>query len=176
MDSVENLLDEVLKFQLTKEKLKHNKARQKFIQDENYGAYVWLHERSYRLHAFDNIKDKLTDKAYWEILSDIWVDSENIDDFKIEWVILLFYSTRANQKYFMSERDRKVFDNLPKKITIYRGGSEDGLSWTLDKKKASWFANRFNRNLSVFTKSVDKSNCLCYLGERNEDEIIYYEE
>jgi hypothetical protein len=53
-----------------------------YLTNKNYMGYVWCHERPYRPNAFAEIHTKLTDLDYWQILSSIWVDSENIWQWK----------------------------------------------------------------------------------------------
>ena len=54
--------------------------------------------------------------------------------------------------FSMPKEDRRVFRDLPDELTIYRGvGAKDeetaeffaeGFSWTLNRDKAEWFAQR----------------------------------
>ena len=66
-------------------------------------------------------------------------------------------------------------------LTIYRGETEystsyeQALSWTLDKEKASWFANRFESEEPVVYKaSVKTENLLAYDNGREEQEILVH--
>lgn len=66
-------------------------------------------------------------------------------------------------------------------LTIYRGETEhstsyeQALSWTLDKEKASWFANRFESEEPVVYKaSVKTENILAYDNGREEQEILVH--
>jgi len=48
-----------------------------------------------------------------------------------------------------------------------------GFSWTIDKRIADWFANRYEDKESyVYECTVDKKDILCYLDIRNEKEVI----
>lgn len=66
--------------------------------------------------------------------------------------------------------------NLSGIVTIYRGVSSkkyrDGLSWTLDKDKAEWFATRFTQEGVVYSATVKSENILYYITDRGEEEII----
>ena len=63
-------------------------------------------------------------------------------------------------------------------INIYRGQTydstplSDALSWTLDKSKARWFANRFNSCGTVFKGKVKLENVLAYIEDRDESEVL----
>jgi hypothetical protein len=48
------------------------------LEKGKYSSYIFLHERPYRLNAFAEIAHKLDDEAYWKLLGEIHVDSENI--------------------------------------------------------------------------------------------------
>lgn len=76
----------------------------------------------------------------------------------------------------MSAEDKKVFDNLPNQIKVYRGYvphlNRFGYSHTLDKEKAEWFAKRFNAKGRVWAKTISKDKVFAYTNERGEQEII----
>jgi hypothetical protein len=148
-------------------------AINKCLKEKKYHQYVFYYERPYRLHAFQNIAIQLDPQTYWKLLGSIWIDSENIwQNIKL-WKTFLSANI-PNKEYFMTEEDRATFNALPDKLTIHRGydKSPHGLSYSLSKTKATWFANRFNRNGKVKTITIDKSKVFAYLGGRNEKEII----
>lgn len=142
----------------------------------DYSSYVFLHERPYRLMALTRIAYKITDyKEYWELLGDVWTDSENIWQNKKEWKNLLTVNYPFKE-YFMSEEDRKEFENLPDKLKVYRGyvvgQNKQGFSYTLDKEKAIWFSKRFNKSGAIEELEVDKEDIFAYTNARNEQEVI----
>jgi hypothetical protein len=147
----------------------------KYLKTKNYSSYVWLHERPYRIQAFLNVREKLKDKDYWETLGDIWRDSENIWQNKMLWLALLS-ADRKQKEYFMNDEDRRFLKLLPKEITIYRGyiknKNKSGYSYTLNKEKAKWFANRFGKNGLIETRTINKSDVFAYTNQRGENEII----
>ena len=115
------------------------------------------------------------DKKWWNILGEIWADSESNSHQSEQWKELLL-SKRSHREYFMDEGDRQAFNKLSSTLTIYRGHqyiNKDGFSWTLNFKKALWFASRFNKAGTVDKKVVLKKDILAYLSKRNEEEIIY---
>jgi hypothetical protein len=146
----------------------------KALKQKDYDSYIWLHERPFRLNAFTDIKHKLKSKQYWSILSDIWRDSENIWQNKPIW-LYLFLLEIPNREYFMSLEDRAAFNNLPNEIIVYRGYDENnksGYSYTLDRKKAEWFARRFDKNGKVLKRKVKKEDIFAYTNQRGENEVI----
>lgn len=162
------------------------------LEDKDINMYVVLHERPYRVDALYKAYDEWwmpNDKEYWQMVSWMWIDSENIYEHKYLWKDLLT-KQYSNSHFLMEESELETFNNLPDTITIYRGGMDDkGFSWTLSKEKAEWFANRWlmNGNLrdksnisgkyptQVFEKTINKSDALAYLNGRGEEEIIYVE-
>ncbi len=147
------------------------------IAERNYGAVIYLYERPYRLDAFHQIADHLTDEEYWALLADTWIDSENIWQNREEWGEVL--AGRPNSHLFMDEEDREKLAKLPDPIPVYRGAAagvnDDGLSWTTDVRRAIWFANRLRRpdeQRVLVVGEVAHADVIGYLTGRGEDEIV----
>lgn len=153
------------------------KAVEEAKAKKDYGSFIFLHERPYRLEAFLEIMNELEHIAYWELLADIWIDTENMWQNLSTWKQLL-NSPRPMKKYFMNPEDREFFRKLPDTVVIYRGyhkgRNKRGLSWTLDYRKAQWFAKRLNDNGLIATKRISKSRLFAYLSTRGESEIIFF--
>jgi hypothetical protein len=148
------------------------------VADRKWFAFIHLHERPYRIGAFMEIAHELSNKDYWFLLSDVWTDSENIWQNLEDWREL-WNEVRPGKKYAMDATERKAFKRLPDEITIYRGICEghvvNGMSWTLDREKAIWFAKRqAHDNLPqvLLTVRTSKSNVHALLLGRNENEIV----
>lgn len=158
--------------------LSHKKLAVERAKDsENWSQFVFLHERPYRLDAFDEIHVIMPPADYWELLSSVWIDSENIWQQQSSW--LLFLTNRiGSSSRFMSKEERAYLKSLPDEFPIYRGCSyfnEEGISWTLNPEKAEWFAKRFAKpGGKVIKKVVKRKDCFAYLSRRNEDEIVYF--
>jgi hypothetical protein len=153
-------------------------AVEKATRDKNYKQFVWLFERPYRVEAFIKIADKLSDTDYWKLLSDIWVDTENQHAYIKEWKKLLG-SKRSNRHYMMTEEEDNLLRSLADEVTIYRGCqkglNENGLSWTLNKSKAQFFANRFSKKGIILERKIPKSDIVAVLTGRGEYEVIWEE-
>jgi hypothetical protein len=147
------------------------------LKNGDYNKFVFLHERPYRIGAFDTIQNQLKDSEYWELLADIYTDSENIWQNKALWKRLLA-SKRPQSDCFMGEEEREAFRALPQTLTLYRGHSAKnsiGWSYTLNKDKALWFATRFKRHTThstVKTLTLNKRLALGLKTCRGEDEIV----
>ena len=85
------------------------------------------------------------------------------------------FSRRARD-YFMSKEDRKYFDSLPEQVVVYRGylqgKNKTGFSYTLNKERAEWFANRFSGDGKVYERTVRKDKIVAYTNRRDEQEVI----
>lgn len=140
----------------------------------NYSAYISIHERPYRLEAFLDICDKLDRKTYWELVRFVWVDTENA----WEWVKLwkrIFKQECAEKHFLMDDEELEVLSKLPDRVRVWRGctrKNERGISWTLNREKAVWFANRYKAGGHVLEKVVDKRRIVAYFGSRGESEVI----
>ncbi len=98
---------------------------------------------------------------------------------KFEWGKIASHYKYINQwKYLFSKISFYKGDLPDDSFYIYRAGTKNGLSWTMDNSIAKWF---YNKNLvtnkgkyNYFIKSyVDKSNIIFYLNHKNENEVVY---
>jgi hypothetical protein len=146
----------------------------KALLEKDFSRYVWSHERPFRLNAFCDIYPNLDSETYWEMLGSIWTDTENswqaVDTWEYLWTINI-----PNREFCMDEKEKEIYNSFDEKIIAYRGGiqkNKHGLSWTLDIRKAEFFANRFNQNGIVYEAIIDKENIMAYFAGRNESEIV----
>lgn len=111
----------------------------------------------------------------WEAIKEVYIDSEkpsvNVDFWK-------FVFSLDSLKTFYNKTKKE----LPSHFKIYRGMSKEehdsstkGISWTLSKEKADFFANRFKKDGVVEERDVDVEDIVCFLPDRNEQEVIYVE-
>jgi len=126
----------------------------------DWDQFVWLHARPYRLNALLEAKEITP-----EMITEVWIDAESPGINRDVWLML--FARIPNDS----------LDKLPEKLTIYRGTvpeDENGISWTLDRKTAEFFAKRFNNgNGIVKTLEIAKEDALFYSNDRGEQEIIY---
>jgi hypothetical protein len=148
----------------------------KSFQESNWSTYVFLHERPYRFKAFDEISQDIeSDRDYWELFGNVWVDSENIWQ-NIHYIYPALRADRSDREYMMDEKERKFLSELPDKFTIYRGHTRrnrKGYSWTLNSGKARWFAGRFNeKSASVASAICSKKDVIAVFLGRGEFEVV----
>lgn len=161
--------------------LKHKKETlAEALEHERWSTFINLHERPWRLDAFKKIEKLMPDHLYWKTLSDIWTDSENIFENAALWKHYLT-SNRPCRESFMNAEEQKTLEALPSVFKIYRGYKlghnshhpKKGMSYTLDKAIALWFAKRYGTDDGkVTTKTVNKKEVFALLLRRSEQEII----
>lgn len=156
------------------------------LEKGNWHTYVFLHERPYRAKALWDLMTELAPgkidvPEYAELVAAVWTDSENIHQNLDVWEELFEgLNTEEARPHLMDAEELAVFEGLPEWITIYRGCivdlNENGLSWTLDRDRAAWFARRFVSSHGgapeVRVATVHKSYVLAYFAGRNEEEIV----
>ena len=143
-------------------------------QRKNAYSIACLIKTYYRPVFFESIKIYLSEKDFAKILADYWAAYGMMDAPKTKF---LSWFQEADKSYLMSKREQKKFNELPDKVTIYRGVNNPeyqyGCSWTLDKRIAIWFANRYeSKERNVYECTVDKKDIICYFEIRNEKEVI----
>ena len=150
----------------------------KALADERWGTYIMLHERPWRFEALTDIADRLDDETFWDAVSMVWMDSENIPQHQDEWDELL-RSDRPGHEAMMDDEERAALAALPPIVTVYQGHTDerdDGWSWTTDRDKAIWFGNRFanleQAEARMTTGMVRREDILAYLLGRGESEVL----
>lgn len=157
--------------------LHKKQAAKDALEASNYHRYVFLHERPYRFEAFIKIHKMLRRPTYWKLLRGVWDDSENIWQHRASWKRLLT-DNDCLRGLLMSRAERAFLKSLPQQIQVYRGQKKKhhrGMSWTLYREKAEWFAARLKRKTEtaiILEGIADKYDVIAYLEGRGEDEII----
>jgi hypothetical protein len=146
------------------------------FNNEDWGHYIFLHERPYRWEAFQNIEHLIDEeKEFWELFRSVWIDSENM--WQCHDVVNDLISTRENSHLIMDEEEKEQLSKMAECITIYRGctsKNKNGFSWTTSKKTANWFATRLNDRGHVLTGKIQKQKVIAFIDGRGESEIIAY--
>jgi hypothetical protein len=159
-----------------KQLIRKQERLKEFEKDKEFESYLFLIEKPFRVMFFSELvkqnKIKKFSKKYWRILSSLWTGSENIFQNKELWDNLL--KDKTNSHFFMSKKDLKFFNSLENEFMVYRGYThwENGYSYSLDKERAVFFANRFGQNGKVKEMLVKKEDVFAYTNSREEKEII----
>jgi hypothetical protein len=170
-------------------------ARAVLNEDKRPISYLNRHERAFRSTMFlELISDGYWDDArhdvkraqeFWECAAFVWADCEEDESSDI-WEAII-EADIPHREFMTSADDRRALEAMGPYITVYRGvqGSskeqafEDGIlgyQWTLDRKTAVFFSQRFlrapDRGYILKTK-VRTSKVIAYLTSRGESEIIF---
>lgn len=136
---------------------------------------LWMYERAHRLEYFSKIASKLDDQKYWEMLGHIITDSENLWQY-LSLLKVMLAMPRPGKQFMMDDNEKKALAKLPDEIQIWRGciwKNRNGLSWSINKTKAIWFATRFGtKKPMLHSGTVNKSDVIAYFTGRGEDEIL----
>ena len=107
------------------------------------------------------------------ILADAWIQAENPNmDCNVTKAELVSIFKRADKEHLMTEAERKRLATVYRGVTAYNARNVKALSWTLDKKKAEWFAHRFGEQGTVYQAQISKGNILAIFTGRNESEVV----
>jgi len=143
---------------------------------------LWECNRSERLERFVKmLSPEWTDVQLGELTRDVWTDAERPSQ-ECELWETIWGSPRCAA---MTNEERGTLMAMPDHLTIHRGVSDcfgrgrrrhcRGLSWTLDRDKALWFASRYTFVPAVgwlATVTIPKTAVRAYLTDRGESEII----
>ena len=143
-----------------------------------YDIFMLLN-KGYAMTFLKFAKYALSDEDLAEILADAWVQAENPNmDCNVTKAELVSMFKRSDKAYLMTETERRRLAELEETVTVYRGVTPynamnvKALSWTLDKKKAEWFAHRFGEKGTVYTAQIKKGDILAVFTGRNESEVV----
>ena len=116
----------------------------------------------------------ITDQECADTLYSIWTMQERFYDCGMAKTKMIKFMKMAEKSLVLPDDIDKLSDDSV--ITIYRGVKENdykGLSWTIDKNTAIWFAKRFsNGDCYVFTGQLKKKDIIAYFNNRDEAEIV----
>ena len=162
--------------------IKKARARWKSIikSSESVGSIFFVLRKGYWLPFLQAIKQYMDNAEFSGFFGEIWtqVESPNMNA-RVSLDTLVEWFKEADKSHLMSKDELKAYHELPDELRIYRGIGEKsnpkGLSWTLNKEKAEWFANRYNMLGTkgyVVTAVAQKKDGLAYFTGREEDEVI----
>lgn len=169
---------------LLNQHLAHRKAAlREALAARDFEKSVWLHERPYRADAFWRIARELADPQYWALAGRVYVDSENVTEAWSLWQAI-FADNRPGREHLMNEDERQALAALPETFPVWCGCTDpqklDGLSWTVERRVAEWFARRYAslRQCEGFVVqgSARREDVLAHFLRRNEAEVLLHPE
>lgn len=153
-------------------------ALKDYAEKGNWSGYVFMHEKPYRFDAFDLVRDKLDGPRYWDLLSAIWSNSENLWQIGYKRLKKLLSLHPEHRDHFMDDDEKDFLRSLPDQIRVFRGHqhqNQRGFSWTLAYTKAVWFGQRYARlswQGKVSEGIVKKSDIIGLALGRGEMEVV----
>lgn len=148
-------------------------------QKQDWEAVLRHYETCYLLDGFRDEAKNFDDATYWKLLAYVYTTQEQLWPNK-KVFLQLFQAPRPQRENLMEPMEQRAFAKLPESFPVYRGFIGErgkGLSWTTDKGKAIWFAERFAcmeelGKPKVVTGHVAKGDVLAYFTRRKESEIV----
>lgn len=160
----------------------------KAIDQKNWDVVFMLIEKPFRLDWLNENVDLIQDdKKYYDFLKNAYMLTEfPMNGFSSYRDLLDLFYAKDNLKLMMDNDELKLLNSLPNEVKIWRGVKVDvddifdddniGLSFTLNKHKAIWFAERFSQEgvsqpilIEAVVKKVD---ILSIFLNRDEEEVI----
>jgi hypothetical protein len=129
--------------------------------------------------------DEMDDATYWRCVADAWQDSERQSLTPADWRSL-FGADRPGREHLMRPEERRELAALPERVEVYRGVNAyshvAGISWTLDREQAEWFARRFPERpdypgfvwSAVVSGRVLRHRIIALFQARQESEVVVF--
>lgn len=125
-------------------------------------------------------------KIYWYALKGTYDLCDNLYPYKEE-IKKAFSVNIPGKRDLMNKEEKELLRSLPETVTIYRGMTEAesiskdyGVSWTLNKEVAQFFAFQYRRNHATQGKkkvveelTINKKDIVAIFLGRKEFEVIY---
>lgn len=141
-------------------------------------------EKKVLITMYMELFDRIPDNQKYMIFEDLYVRSESgFDIFPDDFIKKVFSYKELDPEYpkRMAEFDKNAVKNKnPQgKIKIYHGQNgdynpNDEMSWTISKKTATFFANRFGNVGKVMSKLITRESVQDYYNSRGEHEVIVF--
>lgn len=166
---------------------KNQKRYNEYLESKDYKGILFVISQPLRMGWFyshyKTIYKEIGEDEYYLILRGLLTDIEY--HYFSKTVYSELFNIGKDPLKMMGEGERKLYDKLPERITIYRGINDKeritrnnfqkyvGNSWTLDKQKSIWFSNRLEQKYRVvLSTEISKSQVLSYFIIREEEEIL----
>ena len=152
---------------------------EKSIEAGQWGNALSLYEHQFLLDGFLEHAENFDDATFWKLFGYTWRNQEQV--WTNRKVFLTFFqANRPGREALMDEDEQEALRNLPDEFPLYRGfqgRGAKGISWTTDREKAVWFANRFAMldhlgEPKLLTGVARKEDVLGHFLGRGESEVV----
>lgn len=153
-----------------------------YLAMRRYVDYLHLFSSHQRTAALRGIEDQFSPKEFVVAAREAWVGDDQPSVNHAFWRKAL-RACRASPEVFMRADERHTLAAMPATVDVFRGcgPAEDrpkGFAWTLDRKQAEFFAYDYRRGGRsrghVLNATVRSCNAIAYLGERQEQELLFF--
>lgn len=129
-----------------------------------------------RIRALWLLRHEFSPLRFWKLFRDVWTNSESLYQ-HVHKFPELFSLHPDYRDAIMNLSERQAVAKFDYPLHIYRGGWVEniwGWSWTLDRDRAVWFANRCPMDGKPLLAEgwIPRRDVIGYLADRNEQEII----
>lgn len=138
--------------------------------------FFMMLRKPYRFTFLNHVQSYLSDDDLGKCLRSVWSNNEHTNSgsvFTKKELVSLF--SRSTKNFLMDNEELSVFQELPDRITIYRGTSSMNskdlkvFSWTLSQERAEWYAGRFDDEVqNVFQAELPKDGAFAYFSVDKE--------
>jgi len=174
---------EAMKMMKDDKRLEYHQSRaEKDLKANDYVALFTHMDKKVLIPNFIEMYKEIPDNQKYDVFIDLYVRSEyGFSMFPKSLINDLFSKRKLSSEWSSRMREFKKVAKLNPKglIRIYRGenkqsaGQEEAYSWTLSRKTAEFFANRFSRGSgNVISKMIDPKDILDYIDDRSESEVL----
>lgn len=155
------------------------KSMEECRQKKKWEAVLAHYETYYLLNGFVEEAQHVNDATYWKLLAYVYTKQEQLWPNR-KMLLQLLQAPRPQRDKLMERSEHRAFSKLPESFPVYRGfiGQRGkGLSWTTDREKAVWFAERFAcleqlGKPRLASGQAVKKDVLAYFNRREESEIV----
>lgn len=142
------------------------------FEAHDYEGYINCIEIYSQPEWFAKDADLIPDERYWHLLTGIY-QCQKYTHYSRDLFDRLLRADRPGRENLMTPEEREVLARLPDVLTVYRGYSDDdeegyaeGISWTLDRRAAVWYANwhRESESPRMITGKVRKEQVWAYFN------------
>jgi hypothetical protein len=174
---------EAMKMMKDDKRLEYHQSRaEKDLKANNYVDLFNHMDKKILIPNFIEMYKQIPDNQKYDVFIDLYVRSEyGFSSFPKSLIEDLFAKRTLSSEWKkrMAQFEKKIKINPKGMIRIYRGenkqsaSSDQAYSWSLSRKTAEFFANRFSKGAgNVISKMIDLRDVLDYIDDRSEAEVL----
>jgi hypothetical protein len=164
--------------ELNKRRQEQLKYAEACLLENDFDAFFFFLDKPIVITALEVFYEYIPSEKKYTIFREQYARMEyNFRD-HIDFINLVIEDRFESNEWKEAIQNLKEKVNGKKLITIYRGEGEksthyeDAFSWTIDKKVATFFANRFRDKGKVYKAQVKIDDIIDYLDGRSESEVL----